>query len=197
LAERAIDAGRQRRLDDARALVDTVIDEAEPSHQIALGRAMLASGQALAWIGTDAATRRSNLAFAEAADRFAALGNREWQGSALLRRGYSACYQYGDLVTAEALIGQALETYAPDSERLPGALTPYSDVLVDLGEFERAEQVLDRAADLAERDGIEKVLAEIASSRARIAAGRGDARSCRSWHAVCGSRSASSGDTRS
>jgi hypothetical protein len=48
--------------------------------------------------------RRANRAFADAADRFAALGDtalaaqsREWHGSALLRRGYSACYQYGDL----------------------------------------------------------------------------------------------------
>ncbi len=176
LAEQAIDAGRERRLDEAQTLVAAVTNEADARHQIALGRAMLASGQALAWIGTDEATRQSHRAFAEAAERFAALGNREWQGSALLRRGYSACYQYGDLVAAEALIREALATYEPDSDRLPGALTPYSDVLIDLGEFERAEQVLARAAELAERDGIEKVRAEVTTGRARIAASRGDAR---------------------
>ncbi len=176
LAERSIDAGRERRLDEAQTLVKTVLGAADDSLQTALARALLGSGQALAWIGTDEATRQSNRAFAEAAERFAALGNREWQGSALLRRGYSACYQYGDLVTAEALIGAALATYEPNSERLPGALVSYSDVLVDLGEFEQAEDVLDRAAELAERVDIKKVRAEVACSRARIAASRGDAR---------------------
>ena len=62
------------------------------------------------------------LAFAEAADRFAALGHRDWQGSALLRRGYSACYQHGDLAEAVELIGEAVVTYPPDSMRLGGAL---------------------------------------------------------------------------
>ena len=69
---------------------------------------MLARGQALAWVGTDEATRQAHLAFAEAADRFAALGHRDWQGSALLRRGYSACYQHGDLAEAVELIGEAV-----------------------------------------------------------------------------------------
>ncbi len=173
LAERAIDVGREQRLDRALLLVEQVLATADDSHQIALGRAQLASGQALAWVGTDEATRQSNRAFAEAAELFAALGNREWQGSALLRRGYSACYQYGDLVAAEALIREALATYEPGSDRLPGAMTPYADVLIDLGEFERAEQALDEAAELT---GVEKVRAEIAFGRARIAAGRGDAR---------------------
>jgi DNA-binding SARP family transcriptional activator len=174
LAERSIDAGRERRLDTANALVDQVVAEADPTHQIALGRAMLGSGQALAWIGTDEATRQAHHAFGEAADLFAALGQREWQGSALLRRGYSACYQYGDIAGAEALIRRALETYAPDSERLPGALSPYADVLTDLGEFDRATQILDQAAALAERDGVHKAIGEIAWARARVAAGRAD-----------------------
>ncbi|HEX3802367.1 MAG TPA: hypothetical protein VHV75_05975 [Solirubrobacteraceae bacterium] len=174
LAEQAIDAGRDRRLAEANAFVDQVVEQIDRSDQIALGRAMLASGQALAWVGTDEATRRANRAFAEAADVFAALGQREWQGSALLRRGYSACYQYGDVAGAEALIRQALETYEPDSERLPGALAPYADVLIDLGEFDRAAEILDQAALLAERDSVHKALGEIAWARARVAAGRGD-----------------------
>jgi DNA-binding SARP family transcriptional activator/tetratricopeptide (TPR) repeat protein len=176
LAERAIDVGREFRVDEALALVDEVTRSANPDHEIALGRAMLASGQALAWVGTDEATRRSHLAFAEAADRFAAIGQRDWQGSALLRRGYSACYQYGDLLGAEALIGQAIETYPPDSMRLPGALVPYADVLIDLGEFDRAEAAIDRALALTERDGIAKVRVDLTWARARVAAGRGDAR---------------------
>ncbi len=176
LAERAIDVGRSNRVDEARALVAQVTRTAEPSNQIALARAMLASGQALAWVGTDDATRQANQAFAEAAERFAALGHRDWQGSALLRRGYSACYQHGDLVQAEELIREALDTYPPESDRLSGALASYADVLLDLGEFDAAGVVIDRAAVLAERDGAVKARVDLIWARARVAAGRGDAR---------------------
>ena len=138
MAERAIDVGRSRRLEESLALAEQVVAEADASLEIALSRAMLARGQAWAWYGTDEATREANRAFAEAAQRFAALGRRDWQGSALLRRGYSACYQYGDILLAEALISQALETYEPGSDRLPGALASYADVLIDLGEYDRA-----------------------------------------------------------
>jgi DNA-binding SARP family transcriptional activator/tetratricopeptide (TPR) repeat protein len=182
-AERAIDLGRSRRLEEAQELIGRVLREAEPAHTIALARAQLAHGQALAWIGTDESVRRANRAFADAADRFAALGDtalaaqaREWQGSALLRRGYSACYQYGDLPGAEALIAQALAVWDPDSQRLPSAVVSYADVLIDLGEFERAEQELSRATALAERLGVEKAFAEATWGRSRIAAARGDAR---------------------
>lgn len=176
LAERAVDLGRVMRLDAALALIDEIKAGADPEHQIALGRTMLASGQALAWVGTDEATRRAKRDFAEAAARFAALGHPDWQGSALLRSGYSACYQHGDLLDAEALMRQAIETYPPGSQRLAGALTPYADVLIDLGEFDRAAEVLDRAEQLAEEEGIDKVFAEVAWGRAHVAAGRLDAR---------------------
>ncbi len=175
LAERAIDVGRSRFLDEALALVEEVKRRADPAHEIALARAGLAAGQALAWIGTDDATRQANQAFAEAAGRFAALGCRDWQGSALLRRGFSACYQYGDLVRAEELIREALDTYLPDSERLPGALDTYANVLIDLGEFDRAADVIDRATVLARSDEFRKPRADLAWTRARLAAGRGDA----------------------
>jgi DNA-binding SARP family transcriptional activator len=175
MAERAVDLGRSRGLEQALALTEQVVAEADASHEIALSRAMLARGQAWAWHGTDEATRESNRAFAEAAERFAALGKREWQGSALLRRGYSACYQYGDILLAENLISQALETYEPDSDRLPGALASYADVLNELGEFDRAEEVLDRAAAQADREGFEKARGDIAWARAGVAAGRRDA----------------------
>jgi tetratricopeptide (TPR) repeat protein len=176
LAERAIDVGRRGGIADARRLVEQVVREAEPTDQVAIGRAMLASGQALAWVGTDESIRQSHLAFAEAARCFEALGNREWQGSALLRRGYSSCYQAGDLAGAEALIREALETYLPDSQRLSGALGPYADVLIDLGRFDQAEQALDRASLSAEQHDAEKVRSEILAGRARLAAGRDDAR---------------------
>jgi DNA-binding SARP family transcriptional activator len=174
-AERAIDVGRVRLLDEACAIAEQVAEAADPDHKIAIARALLGRGQALAWVGTDDATRQSHHAFAEAAEGFAALGRRDWQGSALLRRGYSACYQYGDLVRAEELIREALATYPQDSMRLPGALCNYADVLVDLGEFAAADEVLDRAVVAAERCGVEDAVSD-AWSRAHIAAGRGDAR---------------------
>jgi DNA-binding SARP family transcriptional activator len=176
IAERAIDSGRSRDLDTAIDLARQVVAEADSSHEIALGRAMLASGQALAWIGTDESTRESHRAFAEAVDRFAAMGRREWQGSALLRRGYSACYQFGDIIMAEELISQALEAYPPESDRLAGALASYADVLIELGQFDRADEVLDRADVLAQRDGHEVARGGIPYSRAVVAAARRDAR---------------------
>jgi DNA-binding SARP family transcriptional activator len=176
LAERSIDTGRSRQLEEARALVAQVTQAAQPTHRIALGRAMLGEGQALAWIGTDAATRQSIQAFGQAATHFAALGQRDWHGSALLRCGYSACYQHGDFVRAEALIREALEAYGPDSRRVGGALGSYADVLIDLGEFDAAEQALVRATELAERDGLTKAVFDASWGRARIAAARGDAR---------------------
>jgi DNA-binding SARP family transcriptional activator len=175
-AERAIDVGRAFDLDRARALADEVRRKADPGHEVALARAMLAMGQALAWAGTDEGTRQAHQAFAEAADRFAALGHRDWQGSALLRRGYSACYQRGDLTEAEELIREAVATYPPDSIRLAGALACYADVLIELGEFDAAEPYIDRARGLAERHGIDKVRIDLTWSRAHVAAGRGDAR---------------------
>jgi DNA-binding SARP family transcriptional activator len=175
MAERAVDVGRSRALEQALALTQQVLAEADASHEIALGRAMLARGQAWAWYGTDEATRESNRAFAEAAERFAALGNREWQGSALLRRGYSACYQYGDILLAEELISQALDAYLPGSDRLAGALAPYADVLLELGEFDRAEDALDRAEAFAQRDHHDKALTDITYARAALAAARRDA----------------------
>jgi DNA-binding SARP family transcriptional activator len=176
-AERAIDAGRMMRLDEALALVAEVLRNANPSHRIAIGRAQLAAGQALAWTGTEAATQEADRAFADAAERFAALGNREWQGSALLRRGYAVWFQsVGDVPRAEELIREALETYEPESNRIPAALGYYVDVLTDLGEFDDADRILEEARLLAERDGIRKALGELAWSKAAVAAGRGDAR---------------------
>jgi tetratricopeptide (TPR) repeat protein len=173
LAERAIDVGRVFGVDEALALTDQVIDTAQPDHEIALARAMLARGQALAWVGTDEATRQAHRAFAEAADRFAALGHRDWQGSALLRRGYSACYQHGDFAEAVELIGEAVATYPPDSMRLGGALACYADVLIELGRFDEAERVIDRAEGL---NRVVKVSIDLTWARAHVAAGRGDAR---------------------
>jgi DNA-binding SARP family transcriptional activator len=176
LAERAIDIGREFDVDQALALCEEVRRDADPAHEVALARAMLALGQALAWVGTDAATREAHRAFADAADRFAALGEHDWQGSALLRRGYSAAYQHGDVSEAADLIREAVATYRPDSMRLAGALGNLADVLIELGEFDEAEAVIDRAVAIAEREGVAKSLSELTWARARVAAGRGDAR---------------------
>jgi DNA-binding SARP family transcriptional activator len=174
LAERSIDCGRERRLDEALDLVRQVCAEADPTLEIALGRAMLSSGQAWAWIGTDEGIRESNRAFVEAGERFAAMGQRDWQGSALLRRGFSACLQFGEVARAEELIRQALEAYPPGSDRLPGAYASYADVLTELGEFERAHEVLDRAAVLAVPERFDKARSEIEYMRAVLAAGQRD-----------------------
>jgi DNA-binding SARP family transcriptional activator len=174
IAEQAVDATRER-MPGGRALVDQVLGEADPVHKLALGRALLAGGQERAWEGTETATAQARREFLKAASIFAALGRRDWRGSALLRCGYSAHYQYGDLVGAEELIGRALEAYE-SGERRDAALIYYSDVLIDLGEFDRAEAILTEASAAAERRDDREWISEIIWGQGRVAAGRGDAR---------------------
>jgi DNA-binding SARP family transcriptional activator len=174
IAEQAVDATRDR-APGGRALVDQVLREADVFDKLALGRALLAGGQQLAWEGTDTATAQARREFLEAATIFDALGRRDWQGSALLRCGYSAHYQYGDLVGAEELIGRALEAYESGARR-DAALTYYADVLIDLGEFDRAEQILAEAAVAAEQRDDRRSIPEIIWGQGRVAAGRGDPR---------------------
>jgi DNA-binding SARP family transcriptional activator len=175
-AERAIDAGRGRDLERAQALVERVLEGADPSHETAIARALLARGQAFSWVGTDDSVRAARRAFTEAARRFGELPNRDWQASAMLRHGYSGCYQQGDLVAAEQLIAQAVATYPPESAaRRAGALGSYADVLIDLGELDRAEEVLREAlAHFALHPNPHRA-SEISWGLARVAAGRGDA----------------------
>jgi DNA-binding SARP family transcriptional activator len=174
IAEQAVDATRER-APGGRALVDQVLGEADPSHKLALARALLAGGQERAWEGTETATAQARREFLEAASIFAALGRRDWQGSALLRCGYSAHYQYGDLVGAEELIGRALEAYE-SGERRDAALIYYCDVLIDLGQFDRAELTLAEASVAAEQRNDRRSIPEIIWGQGRVAAGRGDAR---------------------
>lgn len=49
-------------------------------------------------------------------------------------------------------------------------------MLIDLGEFDEADRILEQARLLAEHDDIPKALDEIAWTRAHVATGRGDAR---------------------
>ncbi len=175
-AERAIDTGRGRELEQAQALVERVLEDADPSYETAIARALLARGQAFSWVGTDDSVRAARRAFTEAARRFGELPNHDWQASAMLRHGYSGCYQQGDLVAAEQLIAQALATYPPESAgRRAGALGSYADVLIDLGELDRAEEVLREAlAHFALHPNPHRA-SEISWGLARVAAGRGDA----------------------
>jgi DNA-binding SARP family transcriptional activator len=177
LAEQAMHAAAYSPPPTGAELADQVLAEAEPDEKIAIGRALMAKAQTLAWTGTDAAARQADRMFAQAAEIFAELGDREWEGSALLRRGHSVCYQsLGDLPRAEALMRQALDTWDPGSSRRPTAITSYVDVLIDMGKLDAAEAALDEAAELAELPGAQvHARAFIGWSRARAAAGRDDA----------------------
>ena len=173
-AERAVDDSRTNR--GSRALVDAVLARADPenpSHQIARGRALLAGGQALAWTGTDVSIAQARREFLAAADIFTALRRPDWQGSALLRCGYSAHFQYGDLAGAEPLMRAAIDVYPP-GQRRNGALIYYADVLIDTGELDRADAVVQECFENAQQSGDTNKLPEAIWSMARIAAGRGD-----------------------
>jgi DNA-binding SARP family transcriptional activator/tetratricopeptide (TPR) repeat protein len=175
LAERAIDAGRLYRLDEAAALIDEVLRGADPAQRLALGRAELASGQALVWGGTDESCRQGRLAFARAVEHFEAIDKPDWKGSALLRWGYSGCYQQGEIAEGARLMRLALDAYVPGSVRWLGAFASYADALIDLGEFDHAETVLIQARAETDRIGSSDRIAELSYGLARIAAGRGDA----------------------
>jgi DNA-binding SARP family transcriptional activator len=177
LAEQALHAAAYSPPPTGAELADQVLAEAEPDEKIAIGRALMAKAQSLAWTGTDTAARQADRAFAQAAEIFAELGDREWEGSALLRRGHSVCYQsLGDLPRAEALMRQALDTWDPGSARRPTAIAAYVDVLIDMGDLDAADAALNEAATLAELPGAQvHARAFVGWSRARAAAGRDDA----------------------
>jgi tetratricopeptide (TPR) repeat protein len=173
LAERVVEESTLMHIDQALELAQEVLHTAPAALLIARGRTLLGQAQALAWLGTDDGTARARRAFTEAFEAFEVLGHRGWQGSALLRHGYSACFQYGDLLGAKALINRALDTYEPDSPRRVAVFSYYADVLTELGELDAADAALDHAAMLAGADA--KVQCDVAGSRARVAAGRRDA----------------------
>ena len=60
--------------------------------------------------------------------------------------------------------------------RLAGALACYADVLIELGRFDEAEAVIDRADALVQDNLVVKVRIDLTWARAHVAAGRGDAR---------------------
>ena len=177
LAERAVLLASANRLEEALDGAEQVLREAEPAHAIALGRALLAKGQVLSWTGTNAATREADRALMDAAERFSQLGHREWHGSALLRCGFMVWFQSaGWLPRAQELMREALEVWGPDSVRRGAALSGYADVLLDLGEIDAADAILDEATAEAELPGAQPHAGAFLDwTRARAAAARGDA----------------------
>ncbi|HEX3804694.1 MAG TPA: BTAD domain-containing putative transcriptional regulator [Solirubrobacteraceae bacterium] len=174
-AERAIDAAANVRLEQAIELADEVLREASPSDAVAIARATLARGRAIVWTGTEEATRQGDRVLVEAAERFAALGHREWQGFTVFWRGYAVCFESGDLPRAVELIGEALTILGDDSPRRSTVLNFYADALVELGDFAAAEAALAESDLVADRDEDLKSRAYTAWTRAHIAAARGDA----------------------
>jgi DNA-binding SARP family transcriptional activator/tetratricopeptide (TPR) repeat protein len=177
LAERAIHAAAFTAPSTGGEMADQVLAEADPSEQIAIARALMAKAQSLAWTGTDTTAREADRTFGQAAELCAELGHAEWQGSAILRRGYVVCYQcLGDLPRAMTLIREALDTWDPDSPRRAAALIGYVDVLIDMGQFDLADEALDEAATLADLPGAQvHARAFVDWGRARVATGRDDA----------------------
>lgn len=173
-AERAIDAARLVRFDEAVALAAEVLDSAT-TDEIARARATEARGRALALQATDGANRQAERVLLEAVDRYQALGRSEWQGYALFCLGAAVHLQTGDLEGCTRAMDHALATLTSDSPRRATVLTFYADLLSTLGEWHRAEQVLGEAEELAVPRGDRTGIAYAAWSRARMASARGDA----------------------
>jgi DNA-binding SARP family transcriptional activator/tetratricopeptide (TPR) repeat protein len=174
LAERAIDATRLAELDRALELAAQVLDDPGAS-ELARARATEARGRALAWTGTDGSTHRAEPVLLEAADRYAALGRYEWQAYALLCLGNVVYLQNGQLTRARQSLELALGVLSADSPRRPMVLNFYADLLILLGEWHRAEEVLAEGELLARGADDSTGSAYAAWSRARMASARGDA----------------------
>ena len=178
LAERAIDAARLNHLDEARELADLVLgdtrDDVEDGYRIAVARALEARGRALAWLGTDAATRRADRILLAAAQRYRDLGAREWEAFVLFWRGNTVYLQKGELAEAAELMRTALRLLGPDSIPRATVLSFYAELLISLGEWQEAEQALIEGAELADRDEDVKSQAYVSWSWARMASARGD-----------------------
>ncbi len=174
-AERALDAAAADQLDVALELAERVLARADPAGEIATARAILAQGRALAGSGSEATMRMGEARLIEASARFAALGRSEWQGAALFTRAHAVSYANGRLIEAEALLTGALDILPFSSPRRSTVLGVYADVLVDLGEWDRADAVLDEAYRLAETTDDAQSRVYVNWSRAHTAAGRGDA----------------------
>jgi DNA-binding SARP family transcriptional activator/tetratricopeptide (TPR) repeat protein len=175
LAEWAINAAANTHLEQATELADRVLEQADPAHQIAITRALMARGRVLAWTGTAGATVRADRIFAEVAERCRALEHREWLGFTLFWRGNTIYYRQGDLSRGAELMREALDVLGPDSPRRSTVLDFYGEVLTDLGEWEAAEAILAEALELADRDHDAKSRAYAMWSQARVASARGDA----------------------
>lgn len=180
-AERAMDAARFREVEAALRLADQVLSDAAAS-DIARARACEAKARALAFSGSDASVRRAERAFREAIDRYDALTTsqwgavaHEWRGYALFGLAYVVHGLSGRLDEACSLMVASLEQLDPSSPRRPTVLAFYADALIALGDFERAEAVINEGIRLAAARDDRAAGPYMTWSRARIASQRGDA----------------------
>ncbi len=175
VAERAIDAAANVRIAEAIGFADLVLAQAESAGAIATARATLAKGRALAWDGTEQMRLRGDRLLARAAELFEELGHRDWHGFTIFWRGYAVYFEVGHILRAVELMRDALEVLDPDSPRRPVVLDFYADALIELGELDQADAVLDEAAALAERHHDANGRSHVTWTRANVSAARGDA----------------------
>jgi DNA-binding SARP family transcriptional activator len=175
LAERAIDAAANVRLDEAIAFSDLVLAQEQSAGAIAVARATLARGRAFTWQGTEEMRLRGDRLLAQAAEMFREIGHREWHGHTVFWRGYSVYFETGHPRRAAELMSEALATLEPDSPRRPGVLSFYSEALLELGDLDGATAALDEAELLAERHRDLKARSYVRWGRAHVFAANGDA----------------------
>lgn len=175
-AERAIDLARVEQLAEAKQLAQSVFERAGARDDLAVARATEALGRAFAWDGTESAARTGAMYLREAAERYAALDEPEWQGYVTFWIGNAVHFENGELAAAEADMRDALRLIAPDSARRAPILSFLADVLVTRGDWTGARAVLDEASLLAVGEDDVMARAYVAWTRARIASAQGDSR---------------------
>ena len=175
-AELAIDLARIEDLDGAKKLAESVLADSGPDDMTAAARATEALGRAFAWDGTEGSARVAARLLGEAADRYASLGETEWQGYALFWIGNAVHFENGELAAAETRMRSALALLTPTSPRRAPILSFLVDVLITRGDWSAASAVLDEASVLAAGADDLMARAYIAWSRARMASARGDSR---------------------
>jgi DNA-binding SARP family transcriptional activator/predicted Zn-dependent protease len=172
-AERAIDLARLVELKPAEQLARAVLAVSDTG--VAAARATEALGRALAWTGTEGATRVAERVLLDAAQRYAELGEPEWQGFVLFWLGNSIHLQHGALDQADRYMREALAVLPNDSPRRANVLTFLADVRISLGDWAGTESALAEAAVLAAANDDAMARAYTAWSRARMSSARGDA----------------------
>jgi DNA-binding SARP family transcriptional activator len=184
-AERAVDAARLDRIDLAselaRRVLDGVGEPAGPDQPWTVGlrraraRATDALGRALAWTGTEGATRDAEVLLTDAAEQYAAVGDVDRQAYAVFWVGNTIYGQNGELAEGERRISRAIDLLAPGSAWRATMVSFRADLLIALGRWDDAEHALEDGASAAAALGDRKARAYVAWSRARLTSVRGDA----------------------